>query len=211
MLFIQITSCTENVPKMWVIPPKKYSAKHVRNYPQSNLLKIMHKIARICLNSKGSGETVTVIWFIHFGISWHFLFQETAERCFTNTYRQKLIDLCRDVARSLQGMIRSRARENHVEELYNIELIPLTEELPKLHNVKFEDSKVKAVSIIILYVLTSLHRRSSSILLEFSWHEKKTVYVTNSFNISGHCIDWLQNWTKRGKIYFWISKRICDW
>ena len=65
-----------------------------------------------------------------------------------------------DVATSLQEIIQSQSRENNVEQLYNIELIPLTEELPKLKNVEVDGSIAKAVCLQFL----CMHSRTYFIL-----------------------------------------------
>ena len=81
-----------------------------------------------------------------------FYIQEKAEKCFASTYAQKLIDLYSDVATGLQTIIRSQSRANNVTQLYNIEIIPLTEELPRLKNVEVDGSIAKSVCLQFLYM-----------------------------------------------------------
>ncbi len=85
---------------------------------------------------------------MHFAIFLNLLIfpKVMAETCFTTTYNKKLIEIYSHVASKLQEVIRSNAEENNVEELYNIEIIPLTEDFPKLQKIEADDSRVKAVS-----------------------------------------------------------------
>ncbi len=77
---------------------------------------------------------------------WYYL-QDLAKECFITTYSPKLIEIYSHVATGLQEKIRLTARENNVEEMYNIEIIPLTDELPKIKAVEpYYGSFIKAVS-----------------------------------------------------------------
>ncbi len=89
-----------------------------------------------------------------------------AKSCFATTYSKKLTEIYTRVASKLQQIIRTMAKDLHVEAFYNIEIIPLTEDFPKVKTTGTEGSIVPEVSHITLHFVYCFGRGFAKVLMQ---------------------------------------------